>query len=238
MYNVLDRQGFSYQRGHRDYENADPKVQQAYARRLKALLENKSPAEKHLFFDEFSLTNRPTTFYGWARKNTRFSVPSNESQKRARINGFLAIGAETGKEYLTFSKESNAEAVGDFFYELALTINAEGFSGMQITLDNNSTHKDKMRYYLWLKLRANPELHHFRVRFNNTPAYSPDFNLAEYIIHQIRLQLVHHAPANTTLDELQTTILEYLATHQLQTKEQITRTINHILKLGGVTCGI
>ncbi len=115
VYNVLDRQGFSYQRGHRDYDNADPKQQEAYVRRLKAFLDTKSPAEKHLFFDEFSLTNRPTTFYGWARKNTRFSVPSNESQKRTRINGFLAVGAETGKEYLTFSKESNAEAVGGFF---------------------------------------------------------------------------------------------------------------------------
>ncbi len=238
VYNVLDRQGFSYQRGHRDYDNADPKQQEAYVRRLKAFLETKSPAEKHLFFDEFSLTNRPTTFYGWARKNTRFSVPSNESQKRARINGFLAIGAETGKEYLTFSKESNAEAVGDFFYDLALTVKKEGYSSMRITLDNNSTHKDKMRYYLWLKLRSNPELHHFRVQFNNTPAYSPDFNLAEYIIHQLRLQLVHHTPVNTTLDELQTTILAYLDTHQLQTKEQINNTINHILKLGGLTCGI
>ena len=77
VYTLLERQGFSYQRGHRDYENADPEQQHAYATRLAAQLDTPSPDEKHLFFDEFSVTNRPSTFYGWARKNTRVTVPSN-----------------------------------------------------------------------------------------------------------------------------------------------------------------
>jgi transposase len=238
IYNSLDRQGFSYQRGHRDYENADPAQQRAYAERLKAQLDQQSAHEKHLFFDEFSLSNRPTTFYGWARKNTRFKVPSNESQKRERVNGFLAVDANSGKEYLVFSDSAKTEALVDYFYDLALTVKREGFSWMRITLDNNSTHKDKMRYQLWLKMRTNSELQDFRVLFNNTPAYSPDFNLAEYIIHQIRLQLVHHIPANTALEDIMRNILTYLKRHQLHTKEQIKKTINRILRLGGVTCGI
>ncbi len=238
VYNLLERQGFSYQRGHRDYENADPDKQQAYAERLAERLKTPSPGEKHLFFDEFSVTNRPSTFYGWARKNTRVNVPSNESAKRERINGFLAVDANTGKEYLTFSESSKTDAVGDFFHNLAQQVHAEGFAGMSITLDNNSTHKDKMRYYLWLKLRSTPGLENFRVRFNNTPPYSPDFNVAEYVIHQLRLKLLHHLPANTQLTAITARILTYLETHQLQTKEQIARILQRILKLGGVTCEI
>lgn len=238
VYNLLDRQGFSYQRGHRDYENADPEQQHAYAKRLAAQLDTPSPDEKHLFFDEFSVTNRPSTFYGWARKNTRVKVPSNESAKRERMNGFLAVDADTGKEYLAFSKSAKTDAVGDFFHTLAQQMKAEGFSSMCITLDNNSTHKDKMRYYLWLKIRATPGLENFRVRFNNTPAYSPDFNVAEYVIHQLRLKLLHHLPANTSLSDITTKVLTYLETHQLHTKEQIARIIQRILKLGGITCEI
>lgn len=238
VYNLLDRQGFSYQRGHRDYENADPEQQQAYAKRLAAQLNTPSPDEKSLFFDEFSVTNRPSTFYGWARKNTRVKVPSNESAKRERINGFLAVDADTGKEYLTFSESSKTDAVADFLRHVAQQVNAEGFSGMCVTLDNNSTHKDKMRYYLWLKLRATPGLENFRIRFTNTPAYSPDFNVAEYVIHQLRLKLLHHLPANTPLSDITTRVLTYLKTHQLQTKEQIARILQRILKLGGITCEI
>jgi transposase len=81
IYNTLHRNKFSYQRGHRDYDNADPKLQQAYAEDLKKTLENKADDEKIVFFDEFSVTNRPTTFYGWARVNTKFSVPSNEKKR-------------------------------------------------------------------------------------------------------------------------------------------------------------
>lgn len=234
VYNLLERQGFSSQRGHRDDENADPDKQHAYAERLTS----PSPGEKHLFFDEFSVTNRPSTFYGGARKNTRVKVPSNESAKRERINGFLAVDATTGKEYLTFSESSKTEAVGDFFHNLAQQVKAEGFAGMRITLDNNSTHKDTMRYYLWLKLRSTPGLENFRVRFTNTPPYSPDFNVAEYVIHQLRLKLLHHLPANTQLTDITARILTYLTTHQLQTKDHITRILQRILNLGGVTCEI
>ncbi len=123
-------------------------------------------------------------------------------------------------------------------HHVAQQVNAEGFAGICVTLDNNSTHKDTMRYYLWLKLRATPGLENFRIRFNNTPAYSPDFNVAEYVIHQLRLKLLHHLPANTPLSDITTRVLTYLKTHQLQTKEQIVRILQRILKLGGITCEI
>ncbi len=55
IYNLLHRHGFSYQRGHRDYDNADPLLQRAYVLELKMALDNHTPDEKTVFFDEFSV---------------------------------------------------------------------------------------------------------------------------------------------------------------------------------------
>ena len=38
-----------------------------------------------------------------------------------------------------------------------------------------------------------------QVEFLHTPPYSPDFNLAEYIIHLLRLRFLHHLPLNVPL---------------------------------------
>jgi transposase len=238
IYNVLERQDFSYQRGHRDYVNADPLAQQRYGLALQKTLQNQAPQEKILFFDEFSVTNRPTTFYGWARVNTKFKVPSNEKKKRARLNGLLAVDAQTGQEHLQLTASAKSEDLVDYFYDLALVSQQHGCKQLTIIMDNNATHKDKMRYALWLKVKNQPELQDFRFKFINTPSYSPDFNLAEYIIHQLRLSLLHHLPAEVTLADIQDKITHFLKHNHLQTPQQITNTINHILKLAGVECGI
>ena len=57
----------------------------------------KKRGEKILFFDEFSVYNRPSTYYGWVEKNTRPQVPSNESKKREKLNGLLAVDAVSGE---------------------------------------------------------------------------------------------------------------------------------------------
>jgi hypothetical protein len=194
--------------------------------------------EKIVFFDEFSLTDRPSIFYGWAPVNTKFQVPSDERKKRARLNGLLAVDAINGREYIQLSKEAKTEDIVDYFYHLSIDVKNEGCDLLTVFIDNNSTHKDKMRYNLWLKMRSNPVLQDFRVLFINTPSYSPDFNLAEYIIHQLRLKLLHHLPAKTTLTDIADKIRTFLKKGQLQTQEQVRNTINHILKLGGVECGI
>jgi len=238
IYNILARQGFSYQRGHRDYVNADPLQQQAYGLELKNLLQTRAEQERLVFFDEFSVTNRPTTFYGWARVNTKFKVPSHEKRKRERLNGLLTVDAQTGQEYLQLTPTARAEDLVDYFYDLALDTHQKGFKQLTIIMDNNSTHKDKMRYALWLKTKSQPDLQDFRLKFINTPSYSPDFNLAEYLIHQLRLTLLHHLPADVTLADIQNKIIDFLKDNHLQTPQQIANTLNHILKLAGVECGI
>jgi transposase len=238
IYNMLERHGFSYQRGHRDYTNADPLAQQAYGLELKKALQTQADQEKIVFFDEFSVTNRPTTFYGWARINTKFKVPSHEKKKRARLNGLLAVDAQTGQEHLKLTPTAKTEDLVDYFYDLALATHQDGFNQLTIIMDNNSTHKDKMRYSLWLKAKNQPDLQDFQFKFINTPSYSPDFNLAEYIIHQLRLALLHHLPAEVTLSDIKDKIANFFKDNQLQTPQQITNIINHILKLAAVECGI
>ena len=63
-------------------------------------LKNLNQNEKILFFDEFAVYDRPSMFYGWAEKNTRPKIPSNEKRKRHKVNGLLSVDAFTGEEYL------------------------------------------------------------------------------------------------------------------------------------------
>ena len=74
--------------------------------------------EKILFFDEFSVCNRPSTYYGWAEKNTRPQVPSDESKKREKLNGLLAVDASSGEEFLRLVAIAKTEDLALYFGEL------------------------------------------------------------------------------------------------------------------------
>ncbi len=72
----------------------------------KKKLESKQSKEKIVFFDEFAVYDRPSIFYGWAEKNIRPQVPSNEKGRRNKLNGMLAVDAITGEEYLKLKEKS------------------------------------------------------------------------------------------------------------------------------------
>jgi glycine cleavage system regulatory protein len=69
------------------------------------------------------------------------------------------------------------------------------------------------------------------VEFIHTPPYSPNFNLAEYIIHLLRLQLLHHLPLGVNIQQLREKLENYFQHFQLQTSQQIQNTIQHIYAL-------
>lgn len=69
------------------------------------------------------------------------------------------------------------------------------------------------------------------VEFIYTPPYSPDFNLVEYLIHQLRLQLLHHQPVDITIELIRAKLEQYFQVNQLQTPQQIQNTIAHIYSL-------
>jgi transposase len=69
------------------------------------------------------------------------------------------------------------------------------------------------------------------IEFIYLPPYSPNFNLVEYLIHLLRLRLLHHLPIGTTIEQIQLRIKNFFETHQLQTPIQIESTIQHIYNL-------
>lgn len=190
------------------------------------------PRERTIFFDEFAVYDRPSLFYGWAQVNSRPQVLSDERRKRNKVNGFLSVDAVSGKEYFVLSDRSKTEDVASYLALLCDDMAREGCQKINIILDRNPTHKDKMRNQLKQLFDRLGLTGKIEVEFIHTPAYSPDFNLAEYLIHQLRLKVLHHLPADTTIGDIQTRIENYFSTHQLQTPEQIKKTIQHIYKLG------
>lgn len=136
------------------------------------------------------------------------------------------------------SEVAVSEAVAIFCYRLAEARHSAGIEQLIIYLDNNSTHRDQMRYELYWQLKANPSLQDMRVEIKYTPRYSPDFNLVDYIIHLVRLKVLHHLPAKMTIDEIEALLSDYFTTKQTQTAEQVRNIINHILKLGGLSDGL
>ena len=100
-----------------------------------------------------------------------------------------------------------------------------------IILDNNSTHKEKMKRLLAEYLETSGIAEKLTVEFIHTPAYSPDFNLAEYEIHLLRLEKLHHLPSNITIAEIEKK-LENVKT--LMNPEQILNTLYQIFSLASM----
>ena len=82
----MNELNLSYKKAHRDYANASKEQQKEFIWTLKKL-ENREEYEKIVFFDEFAVYDRPSIFYGWAEKNTRPEIPSNEKRRRNKFNG-------------------------------------------------------------------------------------------------------------------------------------------------------
>jgi transposase len=74
--------------------------------------------EKIMFFDKFAVTNRPSTYYGWAEKNTKPQVPSNEQKKREKLNGLLAVDAISGEEFISLVPTAKTEDIALYLGEL------------------------------------------------------------------------------------------------------------------------
>jgi DNA-binding transcriptional MerR regulator len=52
--------------------------------------------------------------------------------------------------------------------------------------------------------------------------------LVEYIIHLLRLKVLHHQPLGMTIEQVREKLENYLQGNQIQAPEQIQRTVAHI----------
>lgn len=71
IYDLLERLNLSHQKAHADYGNADPSQQKAFLDTFKNALLEADETHAVAVFDEFSVCQKPTSYYGWAEKNTR-----------------------------------------------------------------------------------------------------------------------------------------------------------------------
>lgn len=163
--------------------------------------------------------------------NTRPEVPSDERRKRNKVNGFLSVDAISGQEYLLLSPNSESKDVASYMALLCDDLLQAGYEKISIFLDNNSTHKEKMKKLLNRLLSSLELSQKISIEFIPIPAYSPKLNLVEYIIHQLRLKILHHLPLDITIADIEEKIENYFKNGQLQTPKQIQNTIGHIYKL-------
>lgn len=228
IYAILKELGLSHQKAHRDYENAEPLVQQEFVSSLKKKIEGLKDKERIVFYDEFAVYDRPSLYYAWAERNHKPEVPSNEKRKRHKVNGMLSVNAVSGEIYLQLKEKSKTEDVVAYLADLASDSHLDQIKKLLIVLDNNSTHKQKMISLLIKEIDDRGLTKKITLEFMYTPAYSPDFNLAEYEIHLLRLQELHHLPSDTTIPKITDKLKDI---NILMNPSQISNTLNHIYSL-------
>ena len=95
-----------------------------------------------------------------------------------------------------------------------------------------------MRTILYNLLHENEFLQNVNVKYINTAPYSPDYNPAEYIIHLLRLKLLHNMSYKAEIQEISDKITEFKNQNLIANKEQVHNIIKHIFKLQDMQCTI
>lgn len=80
IYDLLDRLNLTHQKAHADYGNADKEEQIKFLNDLKNSILQANEERIVIKFDEFSISEKPTSYYGWAEKNTRPKFVTNEKK--------------------------------------------------------------------------------------------------------------------------------------------------------------
>jgi hypothetical protein len=124
-----------------------------------------------VFFDEFAVYDRPSLFYGWAERNTRPEVKSDE-RTRHKLNGLLSVDALSGEEFFRLSPGSKTEDVSEYLAELCLDCVELGYAKLCIILDNNPTHKLKRQTQLAVHLQQMGLAKAITVEYLYVPSYS------------------------------------------------------------------
>jgi hypothetical protein len=131
----------------------------------------------------------------------------------------------SGECFFSATKVAKSEQVAAYFAELACLYEMGGYEQVDIFLDGNPTHKQKMQLIF---ATLTPDLK-VKVNFHIMAPYSPALNLVEYAIHLIRQKILHHADCKSNLAQLETHIKELC--DNLLSKEQIINILEHIESL-------
>lgn len=184
-----------------------------------------------MFYDEFSVSEQNSCYYGWAKRNTRPQVKSNEASRK-RLNGLLAIDVESGEEYLWLSSHAQSDDVARYMAHLTEEMDKLGVERLEVVLDQNTTHKQKMQQLFQEELTKLSLLERRKIKtevfFTYLPAYSPQLNVVEYAIHLLRQRCLHHRPYNMKMPQIEQHIREELLKRKLLNPGQITNILQFI----------
>lgn len=78
IYDLLKRLNLSHQKAHSDYQNASKEEQLQFLEDFKQTLLASDENNAAITFDEFSISSKPSNYYGWAEKNTRPKIKTDE----------------------------------------------------------------------------------------------------------------------------------------------------------------
>ena len=86
IYDLLERLNLSHQKAHADYGNAQVSDQIVFIKELKDSILQADKKTAIVEFDEFSIAAKPSMYYGWAEKNTRPRVVTNEKKENEQTD--------------------------------------------------------------------------------------------------------------------------------------------------------
>lgn len=86
IYDLLERLNLTHQKAHADYGNAKLSEQIAFINDLKETILNADEKTAIVKFDEFSICEKPSSYYGWAEKNSRPKFVTNEKKESEQMD--------------------------------------------------------------------------------------------------------------------------------------------------------
>jgi transposase len=230
IYDMLRRLGLSHQRAHSDYLDPDPQAQYEFGQNLEAQYQQvaQAPDEAILAGDEFYCSNQPTCYYGWAEKNSRPKVPT-QNKNIARLNGVLAVDLHRGTTFFEALENARSTDIAQYLAAIACDYAEWGYRKLHIWLDNYRGHKQQMRTELE-QILSEVSLD-IEVEVCDFPAYSPYLNPVEYLIHKVRQQFLHHAPAKRDINAIAQELMEHIDRKVWSSAEEMQNLLRHIQEI-------
>lgn len=102
----------------------------------------------------------------------------------------------------------------------------QGYTSADLLMDNNPTHKNKMKVEFYSKLDVP-----MKVRFHHFPRYSPNCNPTEYLIHLIRQKYLHHHDYHLNLEAMEKVLSDKLFGKAFLSKDNLVNILEHIHNL-------
>jgi hypothetical protein len=143
----------------------------------------------------------------------------------------LAIDLLSAEVFFQASDEAKSPNIAAYFADSIRHYDTQNVVRLDIFLDRNTTHKDKMQRLLAELLAGDTLKTTIDVKFHLMPAYSPKLNLVKYAIHQIRRQALHHADCKHSLSNVVEPVKTLCSQGKIFSKEQIINILGYIESL-------